>query len=65
MKKIIGSAVVVMLMSTVTVFADGTKPAVKHHAAKHQTTCSDKSCKPSADCKPGTKCPMKPGCVCH
>ena len=64
MKKIFLSAVVMLLMSSAAVYADGNKPA-KHKAPKQQTTCTAKNCKPTADCKPGTKCPTKPGCVCH
>jgi len=63
MKKVFFSALVMLLMGSAAVYADGNKPA--KHKAKTQTTCSAKDCKPTADCKPGTKCPTKPGCVCH
>lgn len=64
MKKILLSTVIMLFMSSAAVYADGGKPA-KHKVPKQQTTCSTKDCKKTADCKPGTKCPVKPGCVCH
>jgi len=60
MKKIFFSILATLLISTVSVYAEGGKPAAKKQAVKKE--CSSANCPDKANC-PKPIC--KPGCVCH
>ncbi len=62
MKKIVLSIVVMFVMSSVAVYANGSKKIANKKAV--QKECKKANCPDKANCKK-TTCPNRPGCICN
>lgn len=64
MKKIFLSIVATVIMSSVLVYAGGSKKSTKK--AKASKECIKANCPDKANCKKTkTICPNRPGCICY